>query len=81
MNKTQTVKQKRTYEELLPLIDQYKQRHGFSPSLREVAEFLGNTSTSHASHALNRLEEQGCISRPRRGGRVVPRKINIVGVY
>lgn len=71
--------QKRTYEELLPLIERYNREHEYSPSLREVAEFLGNTSTSHASRALNRLEELGFICRPKNNGKVVPRMITVSG--
>ena len=38
-------------------------RHGYPPTLREIAEAAGLASTSSVSHQLSRLEELGYVSR------------------
>lgn len=69
----------RTYTELLPQIRAFKALHGYGPTLREVAGFMGTKSVSLADYALHRLEEDGRIRRIMVDGRYLPRIIEIIG--
>ena len=55
----------------------FKRRHGFGPSVRDIAAYL-KSSTSEATYVLNRLEKQGRIVRMRINERCVPRMIEFV---
>lgn len=52
----------------------YLKAHGFPPTVREIAEMAGLSSSSSAHHYLKQLEEKGYIRR-REGS---PRAIEIV---
>lgn len=41
----------------------YLKEHGFPPTVREIAEMAGLTSSSSAHHYLKHLEEKGYIRR------------------
>ena len=47
---------------VLDVIYDYRAKHGYSPSVRDIAEEL-ETSTSVVQYHLNRLEEKGWIER------------------
>ena len=54
---------------ILAFIDTYRDRHGYSPTLRELQEFLGQNTMSSVSARLARLRDDGCLEwvphRPR----------------
>lgn len=51
--------------DVLYFIIQYKtESGGDSPTVREIAEAVGATSTSNVTHLLKQLERRGIISRP-----------------
>lgn len=45
------------------LVDYKRKTGGFSPSIAEIMQSLGNKSSAHISYILNRLEEDGYIKR------------------
>lgn len=47
---------------VLDVIYEYRSEHGYSPSVRDIAEEL-EVSTSVVQYHLNRLEERGWIER------------------
>ncbi len=63
-------KQKR----ILEALDEFQDRYGYPPSIREIAEFAQISSTSMVDYYLRRLEELGYIERD--GG--VSRGIRVV---
>ena len=48
---------------ILTFIHEYQIIHGFVPSIREIAEAIGNTSTSSVTYQINRLVRLGYISK------------------
>jgi len=64
-----TKRQKQT----LTYIQKYKQKHGYAPSLEEIAKHLGLTSVSTAHHHIKALETLGYITKEENQ----PRGINI----
>ena len=44
-------------------IQRYTAEHGFSPTIREIAQALGLVSASAADYHLRRLEDKGVITR------------------
>lgn len=49
--------------EVLDVIQDYIDRHDFAPSVRDIMEKTGVSSTSTVAYHLNVLEEMGCIKR------------------
>lgn len=49
--------------DVLEKIVEYKRENGISPSIRELMQLTGVTSTSVMKYYLDRLEEEGLISR------------------
>jgi len=48
---------------ILTFIHEYQIIHGFVPSIREIAEAIGTTSTSSVTYQINRLVRLGYISK------------------
>lgn len=48
--------------EVAEIIEQYDQRHGYAPSVRDIAVQLG-ISPNGVQHHLEALERKGAISR------------------
>lgn len=66
---------------ILELLQKYQDK-GYPPSIREIGEQTGVTSTSVVNYYLEQLEKWGYIERDRRisrGLRVVPEKITEIG--
>jgi repressor LexA len=62
-------------EKILEYIEQYVEEHGYPPSMREIGEAVGISSTSVTDYNLNVLEREGYLRRdPERS-----RGINLVG--
>lgn len=62
-------------QRILEVIRDSMQQRNYAPSMREIGESVGLSSTASVSHQLNKLEMLGFISRdPRR-----PRTIDLLG--
>src|ERR1035437_396865 len=48
---------------VLEVIRESVETRGYPPSVREIGEGVGLTSTSSASHQLKALEHRGCLGR------------------
>jgi len=67
---------------IMALLQEYAENEGYPPSIREIGERTGITSTSVVNYYLEQLEKWGFIERDRRisrGLRVVPEKLAEVG--
>lgn len=58
----------------LNFIYSYLEKHGYCPSVREIGERIGCTSTSTVQHHLEKLQEKGFIRREKG----MPRAIRIL---
>ncbi|HEY3310718.1 MAG TPA: transcriptional repressor LexA [Anaerolineales bacterium] len=70
------------HKKILALLHEYAQNEGYPPSIREIGERTGITSTSVVNYYLEQLEKWGFIERDRRisrGLRVVPEKFSELG--
>jgi repressor LexA len=70
------------HHKILDLLQKYGDK-GYPPSIREIGEQTGITSTSVVNYYLEQLEKWGYIERDRRisrGLRVVPEKLTEMGV-
>lgn len=54
-------KRVRTRDRILMFIDQYTSEHGFSPTLREIAEGVGLSSPGSVHHHVALLKEEGLL--------------------
>ena len=75
MNNTEQGRQKR--EEILQVIINYIEQHGYPPTTREIGEMTGIRSTSSVHAHLQRLLREGKIETD--AGFGVPRAIRIPG--
>ena len=75
MNNTEQGRQKR--EEILQVIINYIEQHGYPPTTREIGEMVGLKSTSSVHAHLQRLLRSGKIETD--AGLGVPRAIRIPG--
>ena len=60
---------------IMDLLHEYSQKEGYPPSIREICDRTGITSTSVVNYYLNQLEDWGYIERDRRisrGLRIAP---------
>ena len=67
---------------ILDLLQKYSENEGYPPSIREIGEQTGISSTSVVNYYLEQLEKWGFIERDRRisrGLRVVPEKLASLG--
>ncbi|HID87583.1 MAG TPA: repressor LexA [Anaerolineae bacterium] len=60
---------------ILRFIKDFIRRNGYPPTIREIGEAVGISSTSVVNYNLNILEREGCIQR----NRTVSRGIRVVG--
>ena len=63
------------HHKIMDLLHEYTQKEGYPPSIREICERTGITSTSVVNYYLNQLEDWGYIERDRRisrGLRIAP---------
>lgn len=56
---------------ILSFIDAYIKEHGYSPTMREIGEAVGISSTSHVSYWIDRLVEEGKITKQKNIARSV----------
>jgi|TARA_R110000824_G_scaffold215094_1_gene401352 repressor LexA len=56
---------------LLLYLKRYTKKHGYPPSLREILEDLGYSSTSVVTYQLDRLEREGRLTRQRHVARSI----------
>jgi len=57
--------------EVLEAIQDFQKKHGFSPSIREIGDRTGRSSTNAVHEILNRLQRDGFISRKAKTGRTI----------
>lgn len=57
--------------EVLEAIQDFQKKHGFSPSIREIGDRTGRSSTNAVHEILNRLQRDGFISRKPKTGRTI----------
>ena len=50
-------------ESVLKTIVEYRNEHGYPPTIREIREEVGASSTSNISHHLQIMERDGVIER------------------
>ena len=58
-------------QKTLDYIKTYISNHGYPPTIREIGEAIDVSSTSLVSYYLNRLEEQGLITRESSSSRAI----------
>jgi repressor LexA len=56
---------------ILQFLSEYQERHGYSPSIREIGKHIGVDSTSLVDYYLNQLNEKGFIERDDRVSRSI----------
>ncbi|MEU4243230.1 transcriptional repressor LexA [Actinoplanes sp. NPDC026619] len=57
--------------QILAMIREWVDRHGYPPTMREIAAAVGLASPSSVAHQLQVLEERGHLRRDARGSRAV----------
>lgn len=60
----------RSYRVLKTIYD-FQQRYTFSPTIREIGNCLGISSTSSVNYCLDKLEQEGLIERLRQSCRTI----------
>jgi repressor LexA len=63
------------HKKILAFLEGHQVRHGYPPSIREIGEKTGISSTSVVNYYLDQLEKMGYIERDRRISRGVRLKI------
>lgn len=53
----------RRQRDVLQVLSDYIDKHGYSPTVRDIADITGHRSTSTVHGLLDRLEQNGYISR------------------
>ena len=61
---------------MLDFIKQFLEENGYPPSIREIGRSVGISSTSVVNYNLNRLVDEGYLSRDQR----ISRGIRLLGV-
>jgi repressor LexA len=56
---------------ILDFLSEYQEKHGYSPSIREIGKQIGVDSTSLVDYYLNQLAEKGHIERDNRVSRSI----------
>jgi repressor LexA len=56
---------------ILAFLHEYQEKHGYSPSIREIGKHIGVDSTSLVDYYLNQLAEKGFIERDNRVSRSI----------
>jgi repressor LexA len=70
------------HKKIMGLLQEYAEKEGYPPSIREIGERTGISSTSVVNYYLEQLEKWGYIERDRRisrGLRIVREKFNGLG--
>jgi len=71
-------KRKHDPNKIIAFIRDYSGKNGLAPTMQEIRDACGVSSTSVVSYNLTGLEKAGRIRRPRINGRVVGRQIEIL---
>ena len=71
MERGEAVKPTDAQLEVLEAIQDFQKKHGFSPSIREIGDSTGRSSTNAVHEILNRLQRDGFISRKAKTGRTI----------
>jgi len=58
-------------KKILLFLSEYQEKHGYSPSIREIGKHIGVDSTSLVDYYLNQLAEKGFIERDNRVSRSI----------
>lgn len=58
-------------KKILTFLSEYQDKHGYSPSIREIGKHISVESTSLVDYYLNQLEEKGFIDRDDRVSRSI----------
>ncbi|MGC5382064.1 transcriptional repressor LexA [Micromonospora sp. DT68] len=58
-------------QQILTVIREWVQRHGYPPTVREIGTAVGLSSPSSVAHHLKALEQRGLLRRAARGPRAV----------
>ncbi|GAA0533031.1 transcriptional repressor LexA [Paractinoplanes ferrugineus] len=58
-------------QQILTMLREWVDRHGYPPTMREIAAAVGLASPSSVAHQLHVLEERGYLRRDARGSRAV----------
>lgn len=66
-------------EQILEAILQYRQEKGYNPTMREVGEAVGLSSTSSVSYQLSQLRELGYLAKADAGQRAMDVLKNVEG--
>jgi repressor LexA len=62
--------------QILTMIREWVDQHGYPPTMREIAAAVGLASPSSVAHQLRALEEHGLIRRDARGSRAVDIRVS-----
>jgi repressor LexA len=68
------------HKRILVYLDEYQRQFGYPPSIREIGEKTGITSTSVVNYYLSQLESQGYIEREKNISRGIRLLKNISGL-
>ena len=69
--KNMSAKLTKRQKQVLKCIEEYQEKHGFSPSIRDLCEMTGLRSSSSVHAHLKKLEENGYIERMRECARAI----------
>ena len=58
-------------KKLIEFIKEYTNKHGYSPSYREMTEAIGLKTISTINYYIKRCEEQGLVRKDNRKGRTI----------
>ena len=58
-------------QQILDFIQAYAERHGVSPSLREIGDAVGLEATSAVKHQVEQLQKKGYVTRRNRTPRSI----------
>jgi len=61
-------------EKIVAFIKAYIQEHGYSPSFREIGEAVGVSSAGHISYWIDKLVEEGRLTK----AHSTPRSVRVV---
>jgi repressor LexA len=70
-------------QQILDVIEEYADRHGVSPSYREIGDAVGLKAISAVKYQVEQLQEKGCLARRDRKPRTIvakPRRLRSVAL-
>ncbi|HHY89867.1 MAG TPA: transcriptional repressor LexA [Chloroflexi bacterium] len=59
------------HRKIMQFLEKFQEENGYSPSIREIGDYIGVKSTSLVDYYLNQLEDRGHISRDMRVSRSI----------